>query len=86
MKQVLTVALCLALILVASQGGWFGPNDYDECILESMKGVTSDVAARLIRRSCRDKFPPQAKKKPRTKSLTYKELGQLTGKSWFEFR
>ena len=42
--------------------GWFGgQNDYDSCILESMKGVTSDVAARMIRNSCRQKFPEKAK-------------------------
>jgi hypothetical protein len=41
--------------------GWFGgPNDYNSCILESMKGVTSDVAARMIRSSCREKFPEKA--------------------------
>ena len=40
--------------------GWFGgPSDYDECILESMKGVTSDVAARLVRQSCQKKFPKE---------------------------
>ena len=38
----------------------FGPDNYDECILESMKGVTSDVAARLIHRSCRNKFPKES--------------------------
>jgi len=34
----------------------FGPKDYDECILESTKGVTSDEAAIQIRRSCYKKF------------------------------
>ena len=33
------------------------PKDFDECILENMKGVTSDVAAHQIRKSCRSKFP-----------------------------
>ena len=40
-----------------SSAGLFGPSDYDECILESMKGVTSDHAARLVAHSCRQKFP-----------------------------
>jgi hypothetical protein len=30
---------------------------YDECILESLKGVSSDVAANAIIASCRSKFP-----------------------------
>ena len=38
--------------------GWFsGPNDYNSCILEGMKGVTSDFAAKEIRKACRSKFP-----------------------------
>ena len=34
----------------------FGPKDYDECILENMKGVNSDFGARLVNKSCREKF------------------------------
>ena len=36
----------------------FGPKDYDECILENMKGVNSDFGARLVNKSCREKFKP----------------------------
>lgn len=36
----------------------FGPSTYDECITGSMKGTTSDVAARAIIQSCRSRFPP----------------------------
>jgi hypothetical protein len=34
----------------------FGPKDYDECILKNMKGVTSDIGARFVDKSCREKF------------------------------
>jgi hypothetical protein len=33
-----------------------GPKNYDECILENMRGVTSDIGARLVEKSCREKF------------------------------
>ncbi len=33
---------------------------YDDCILESLKGVSSDVAADAIIASCRSKFPASA--------------------------
>jgi hypothetical protein len=33
------------------------PTNYDECILETMKGVSSDIAARAIIDSCRRLFP-----------------------------
>lgn len=50
---------CLILFFAASNAsaGVFGPSNYDECILDGMKGVTSDVAANSIRRACRDKYP-----------------------------
>jgi hypothetical protein len=32
-------------------------SSFDECILESLKGVSSDVAANAIIASCRNKFP-----------------------------
>ncbi len=35
-------------------------SSYDECILESLKGVSSDVAANAIIASCRNKFPETA--------------------------
>jgi hypothetical protein len=41
----------------------FGPNNYEECILENMKGVTSDQAAHAIRNACREKFPLEKKTK-----------------------
>ena len=44
------------LVSTTASAGWFGPSNYDECILESMKGVTSNVAARLVESSCREKF------------------------------
>ena len=35
-------------------------SSYDECILESLKGVSSDVAANAIIESCRNTFPEAA--------------------------
>ena len=43
-----------------SNAGWFGASNFDECILESMKGVTSDTAAGAIHRACRAKYPAVA--------------------------
>jgi hypothetical protein len=53
-----------------------GPRDYDECILQAMKGVNSDMAARAIVKSCRDKFP---ERKPQDSELPPEALRQLTG-------
>ena len=44
-----------------SHGEQSGPSNYDECIIDAMKGVSSDVAARAIIESCRSLFPtPQS--------------------------
>ena len=40
-----------------SHGGPDEPSNYDECIVDAMKGVSSDVAARAIIESCRNLFP-----------------------------
>jgi hypothetical protein len=81
-------ALKYLLIIVAALGtlgwpapgkaGWFGPSDYDECILESMKGVTSDDAASHIARSCRRKFPPSANQEIASRPLLKEEKEKLT--------
>ena len=55
------IKFCLIIIICMypsiSLAGWFGPSNFDECVLESMKGVTNDVAATAIIRSCHAKFP-----------------------------
>jgi hypothetical protein len=40
----------------------FGPKSYEDCVINNMKGVSSDDAARAIRNACRKKFPPVEKK------------------------
>ncbi|MBM9515049.1 hypothetical protein [Desulfogranum marinum] len=37
--------------------GWFGPKNYEECILKNMKGASSNAAAYNIRAACYKKFP-----------------------------
>ena len=54
-----------------SHGDSSDPSNYDECILDAMRGVSSDVAAQAIINSCRNLFPetpqvaePQAAPQP----------------------
>ena len=53
----LALALIGFVIPAAAFGGLFGPSNYEECILEGMKGVASDQAARAVMAACRKKFP-----------------------------
>lgn len=53
-------ALLLPFVMLCpsiSHGDPDGPTNYDECIIDAMKGVSSDVAARAIIESCRKLFP-----------------------------
>ena len=52
------LGILLLLMVSTSCFSWtvFGPKNYDECILENMKGVDTDVGARLVNNSCREKF------------------------------
>lgn len=54
------VMLAASHVTATHAASLFGPSDYDECILENMKGVTSDRAAMLIHRSCARRFPETA--------------------------
>lgn len=58
MKQIFLYAI---LLFATSQSfnayAFLGPKDFDDCILKSMKGVTSNEAAGFIYESCASKFP-----------------------------
>jgi hypothetical protein len=58
LRKIPLLLVPLALLCpTISHGGLFGPSNYDECITDSMRGVSSDVAARAIIESCRNLFP-----------------------------
>ena len=90
-------ALLLPFVMLCpsiSHGDPDGPTNYDECIIDAMKGVSSDVAARAIIESCRSLFPeaqaaPQAVAEPApaaaeaadARALTAEELGRINAKA-----
>ncbi len=57
-----TVSFLILAILLPGVAGGAAPSNYDECILESMKSVKSDLAAKSIIMSCRKKFEKPNKK------------------------
>jgi hypothetical protein len=65
----------LFLILIFPIGncyaGWFGPSNYEECILEKMKDAKSNYAAIAIANACGKKFP---KKEPVVEQKLPQEL------------
>lgn len=74
MQKLRVVSFIAAVVFpVAAVAGLLGAKNFDDCILESMKGATSDRAAALIARSCRKKFP--------SAELSYTQLQNLTGRA-----
>ncbi len=79
--------LFFALILFGTfpaivNAGWFSANNFDECILESMKGVTSDTAAGAIHRACREKFPIKG---PSDSPVPPEVVSQLDGRGGYSY-
>lgn len=78
-------AILIISLLIVRMPAWAHISEsstYDECITESMQGVTSDVAATAIISSCREQYPventgPAAK--PR--SLSAAELRKISAKA-----
>lgn len=56
MKKLLSILILL--FIPASCFAWslFEPKNIEDCILENMKGVSSDTAVQMIYKMCRDKF------------------------------
>lgn len=63
MKPLILGAL-LTLASLPATSGWFGPSDFNECLLENMKGVSSNSAALAIATACRAQFPLPHPKPP----------------------
>ena len=61
---VATTASVALLLCNASAAGWFGPSNYSECVIDGMKGVSSDVAARAVSNACAAKFPAKKPELP----------------------
>jgi hypothetical protein len=56
MKNVLISLLLIAGTSCVEAAALFGPNNYEDCILEGMKGVNNDLAAKAVVMACARKF------------------------------
>jgi len=65
MKKTIFLFLLLIGYAETSSAQLFGPRNYDECIIEGMQGVTSDVAANAVQLACYSKFSISEPNKPR---------------------
>lgn len=66
MKRNTRILTTATLLFFASEGtyaGWFGPDSYDECILDKMKGQDTRFYS-YAGRACREKFPVETQAGP----------------------
>jgi hypothetical protein len=59
--------MMLAVMSSPAAAGLFGPSNYDECVLTNLKGVSSDMGARMVAAACARQFPD---KKPAARPAT----------------
>ena len=73
--------LLVFILNINNASAWtiFGPRSLEDCILENMKGVTSNDAARQIRVACMIKFPGDEPKKCKMREMTTAEANNVTG-------
>ena len=74
----------LAALLIVLPLTSCGPQNYNDCILENLRGVSNDQVARQVARACRAKFPIQstnrdglAVRQCTTRQMTSSELAKI---------
>ena len=80
------LASVVFLFPATSHGDSLEASNYDECIIDAMRGVSSDVAAGAIIESCRNLFPQTEQEAAPSgtaaaRNLTADELGRLKARA-----
>ena len=59
-----SMRVCLYFVIILTpalgNGGWFGPDNYEECVLEKMESQNRDMK-RVVEKACEKKFPYEKK-------------------------
>jgi hypothetical protein len=84
-RSLFLIAVVFMQLCLPAGAGWFGPSNYDECILDSMKGVTSNSAAILIKEACRKKFPDNPKPNVSSHELLPEEIFKIAGRAGLSY-
>ena len=57
MKKAILLLLMSIIAIEVQAWSLFGPDNYEDCVLENLKGVNDKYVMAAIRNICRDKFP-----------------------------
>lgn len=63
---ILLIGISLVSVAQPTYAGWlFGPANYEDCVIDGLKGINNEKVARQIRAACQSKFsaplPPRLK-------------------------
>lgn len=83
------IKLFMALVIVLTSTparAWslFGPNTYDDCVLENVKNAQSPQAVAAVKQSCKEKFEKK-RELPKEIELPLKITQSLDGKAGMDF-
>ena len=53
----------LFFIVANTYAGFFGPSNYEECVLEGLKDASNSTSAQLLHKVCKEKFKKEGAKK-----------------------
>lgn len=56
----------------------YKPNNYDDCVLHSLKEVENKLSVALVLQTCREKFPQVKKPEPASRILNEDEFSKLS--------
>jgi len=60
----------------------FGPSNYDECILENLRGIPDSSVVRVVQKACRSQFPYSVQEQRKNKSMrTYTVTDPVTNRT-----
>jgi len=62
MKRLFLAILLSAIQVSHVNAGWFGPSNYEDCILEGIPTARTDLAVKMVMDACMDKFPSEVSK------------------------
>lgn len=67
MSRTLILVIFFVISIRSADASLFGPDNYEDCILEAVPTAKTDLAVKLVMTTCRAKFPSKATTKTRKK-------------------
>lgn len=75
--------LCILLFPITCIAGFFGPDNFEECVLKEMKGQDKSMSG-VAMKLCRERFPKKPKQKEAPNDAELKYGGALAWWEWHD--